>query len=190
MGFSFINGEIVAVVNFTAALFTIVAAFIALITLLTWKKQQRLGPKLNALLEAESHYNLVMQGYTKNFSFLFHSSKLAFETRYESKAIKKEANDVIVRESEKLNLEKIALNDSNFQLALLRLKRLGVFEDLDLSLDIKHLSEIFDSYLELIKTHDYSDNELNQELISMFSHEIHWIGMRGMRTFKRAHASL
>ncbi|EEZ39484.1 hypothetical protein [Photobacterium damselae] len=190
MKFEFLNTEIVALVNFVAAMFTIAAAVIALITLLSWKKQQLLGPKLNAVLEAEDCYCLVVQGYMQNFSFFFHCSKLAFETRNAPKETRAEANNVISRESEKLNFEKQALHDSNFQLAVLRMQRLGLIAEIDKSMDTKHLTEIFEGYLERIQKHDYSDEDSNNDLLSSFAHEIYWIQDSGKQAFKTIRDSL
>lgn len=70
------------------------------------------------------------------------------------------------------------------------MQRLGLIAEIDKSMDTKHLTEIFEGYLERIQKHDYSDEDSNNDFLSSFAHEICWIQDSGKQAFKTIRDSL
>lgn len=68
---SFFSQELVTLISAVSGIATIVASFVAIFTLFIWRKQQKYSHMLNAIMDLEDNYELLMHEYFVVYNFFF-----------------------------------------------------------------------------------------------------------------------
>lgn len=66
---SFFSQEPVTLISAVSGIATIVASFVAIFTLIIWRKQQKYSHMLNAIMDLEDNYELLMREYFVVYNF-------------------------------------------------------------------------------------------------------------------------
>lgn len=66
---SFFSQESVTLISAVSGIATIVASFVVIFTLIIWRKQQKYSHMLNAIMDLEDNYELLMREYFVVYNF-------------------------------------------------------------------------------------------------------------------------
>lgn len=177
--------ESVTLISALSGIATIVAAFVAIFTLLIWRKQQKYSHMLNAVMDLEDHYELLMHEYFTVYNWFFQRQKLASQSEGQSKEYKRQVNDKIKKDYDELHKNnKLSVVENNYQLAYIRAGRF----DIDLSfyetLTYKALQEFFDKNLSCINAENFLSEELIEQEMHRFTNNFSSFKKAGLEHFK------
>lgn len=186
-----ISPETVSLISALSGIATIVASFVAIFTLLIWRKQQKYSHMLNAIMDLEDHYELLMHEYLKTYNWLFQSHKLASQSEGKSQDYKRKVNDKIKIEYDEFQKSnKLSVVQNNYQLAHIRADRFDIALSSYETLAYTALQDFFEKNLSCINAENFSSEESIEQEMYRFANNFSSFKKAGLEHFKSIRKSM
>lgn len=169
--------------TFISGICTIVASFIAVITLTIWRKQQRYSPKLNAVMDLEDRHELLMIEYYKIFEKFYGYFKAAIESEDRDKEYRSEVTSKIKSDhSEFSSKSRLAECQINYQLQYARTSRLVDITNYE-TIKYKALCDFQANYLNSLSATSVKNSSLD-DVLTQFAENFSSFKNESIREFK------
>ena len=142
--YQFIN-DYNTIISFLSSIFTIIATFIALITILIWKKQQKFSIKINLLMDLEDSYEILFTKYIEEYHFTLRLLNTVKTNKTQSN---QEINKLIDKELATRKENELSISGQKYELSFIRAIRF--FPELDKYDFLKksYLDKVFEKNLQ------------------------------------------
>jgi hypothetical protein len=168
-----LNDSVNKALSTLASFTTLIAFIIALRLYWIWKNQQKYSLKFSSLIELELTYDVWLHSGVSEFPYFMAIGKLDYAKKHLSSDVVKDIRKQIKAKSLQQDSVYMAKARFEFEIALLKVKKLELITQTPKSLDVNHLSSITVKYLNLIQECDFSDEKNEAEINSLYAHEIH-----------------
>lgn len=183
--------ESVTLISALSGIATIIASFVAIFTLLIWRKQQKYSHMLNAVMDLEDHYELLMHEYITIYNWFFQRQKLAYQAEGLSKDYKRQINVKIKSDYDEFQKSnKLSVTQNNYQLAHIRAGRFDIALTSYETLTYTALQDFFEKNLSCINADNFTSEEAIEQEMHRFANNFSSFKKAGLEHFKAIRKSM
>ncbi|AVV83756.1 hypothetical protein SPWS13_1963 [Shewanella putrefaciens] len=146
---------------------------------------------LNAIMDLEDNYELLMREYFVVYNFFFQIQKLASESEGQSKEYKKQVNDRIKSDYDDFKTsDKLSIVRNNYQLSHIRAGRFDISLSSYEALTYGALQDFFEKNISCIKAENFSSAESIEQEMERFAYNLSSFKNAGLEQFKAIRKSI
>lgn len=177
--------DTVSFISALSGIATIVASFVAIFTLFIWRKQQKYSHMLNAIMDLEDHYELLMHEYATTYNWFFQRQKLASQSESKSQDYKRQVIDKIKDDYDRFQKnDKLSAVQNDYQLAHVRANRFDISLSLYETLTFTALQDFFEKNLSCINAENFLSEESIEQEAHRFANNFFQFKNAGLEHFK------